>query len=224
MKKLLFTLSALCIAAVSYGQQNVVKIGIGSILQSDLHLKYERAFAEKHSFQLGVVADFNERTNLANNFFVNAIGLGLDDPLEVKLGGFAVVPEYRYYFSNAGSPRGFYAGVYGRYRQRNLEFLNDFGTGIEFEATGRLWNVGIGLGIGAQFLISDKIAIDWYIGGLGYNRFFASAEVAPRSPEDFDQLKSELTEELDGFNYSTISGIEEVISEDDFNSVKDLNF
>lgn len=221
MKKLSISFVFLLAGLFTFAQQNVIKVGLGSAFQRDLQLKYERSFAEKHSFQIGVLADFTE--SLDNNGAANLpLGLGvvIDEAFDLKYGGFAIIPEYRYYFSKAGSPRGFYLGAYARYRQRNGSIDSNFGTSIGIDASATLWNIGAGIGMGAQFLISDRFVIDWYIGGLGYNRFFLSANIAPTNDADFEQLQMDLLEEIDGYSYQDTGFDEATLSMEDFNTAK----
>ncbi len=82
-------------------------------------------------------------------------------------------------------------------------------------------NIGGGIGCGAQFLISDKFVIDWYIIGIGYNQFFASVKVNPASPDDFDALKVELLEAIDDIEYPADQDASAAISEEDFNAFID---
>ena len=183
----------------SDGPQNVVKLGLGSaIVQSDVNLKYERVFAEKHSISASFIYDTPESLGLDN--FTN-------DPDAIgkvgTLSGFAVVPEYRYYFGANGAPKGFYAGAYARYRTRNLNASGNFGTDVEVEGKVNLRNFGGGIGCGAQWLINDKIAIDWYILGIGYNSFGLKATIKPTDPDDFEQLKQDVITELDNFEVPT---------------------
>lgn len=210
----MLSFALLCFAMVSYAQQNVVKLGLGSAFQQDLNLKYERTFAEKHSFQIAFLGDFPQTFNPLSRFGVDS------DDYVGKLSGFAVVPEYRYYFSAKGAPRGFYAGAYLKYRQRNLNFTSDFGTDLDIKARARLQNFGIGLGCGVQFLISDRFAIDWNIVGLGYNQFFASASVEPLNEEDFDELKMDLQEVVEDLKYPSDNQASDFISEEEFNDLK----
>ncbi len=203
MKKLIISSFLLLSGLIISAQENVVKIGLGSAIQFDLQLKYERTFLENHSFQIGVLGDFKE--SIDNNT-ISRFGFDIDAPFSFDLSGFAIIPEYRYYFSNAGAPRGFYVGAYGRYRQRNAVFNTSlFETDIDFEATGRLSNFGIGVGIGAQFIINDAFSIDWYIGGIGYNWFGARFAVAPLNDEDFDVFKVDVLNGIDDLNYDDFS-------------------
>ena len=219
MKYLFLTLTLLAFGLGASAQQNVVKLGLGSALQSDIHLKYERTFAEKHSIQLGIVADTRENFNITSTL---SGGVDVDPDFDASLGGFVILPEYRYYFSGAGAPRGFYAGAYLRYRQRNVIFESNFGTDIDLEARATLRNFGAGIGCGAQFLISDKFVIDWYIAGLGYNQFYLSGSVEPVDSEDFEALKVELIDVVNDLEYpADQQGADAAITEADFNEFKD---
>lgn len=219
MKKLSISFVFLFAGLFAFAQQNVVKVGLGSAFQRDLQIKYERSFGEKHSFQIGILADFTE--SLDNESFTRLTrGLVIEEPFEIGFGGFAIIPEYRFYFSQAGSPRGFYLGAYGRYRQRNFSIDSNFGTDIGIDAGARVWNVGGGLGMGAQFLIADKFVIDWYIAGLGYNQFFTSATIAPANDGDFERLQMDLLREIDDYSYQDLGVDEGTLSMEDFNATK----
>ena len=192
MKKLLVLAIACGLSFSVMAQQNVVKLGIGSAFQGDVHLKYERVFGEKHSVQLGLMWD----TPDSNIGGINQIDPDIES-IPATLSGFAVLPEYRYYFSDKGAPRGFYAGVYGRYRSRTLTSEGTIGDGIEIEGNLKLNNIGGGVGMGVQWLVSDAFVIDWYILGIGYNAFGLSGKVAPKNPDDFDELKVDVNEWLE---------------------------
>ena len=220
MKKYTITLGLLLAGAFMFAQQNVIKVGLGSVFQSDLQLKYERSFAENHSFQIGILADFTERIDNEGLQGLPIVGVGVDEPFSVAYGGFAIIPEYRYYFSKKGSPRGFYAGLYGRYRQRNGSIDSAFGTDIELDASARLFNIGAGVGIGAQFLIADKFSIDWYIGGLGYNQFFLSANLQPLNDDDFDRLQMDLIREINDVSFEDLGGDDSGLSREQFDELK----
>jgi hypothetical protein len=225
MKKLSVSFVLLLTGILAFAQQNVIKVGLGSAFSSNLNIKYERAFAEKHSIQVALLADFNQKYD-NDRFNDGRIGSFLDvivdEPFSATLGGFAIVPEYRYYLSKKGSPRGFYLGAYGKYRQRNLNVESNFGTNYGVKGRGVLWNVGAGIGMGAQFIISDAFVIDWYIGGLGYSRYFANLNIAPQNDEDFENLQADLLVEIDETTYNDVEFLWEALSEDDFNEVKSL--
>ena len=106
MKKITIVIFLFCCYQAIYAQQNVIKLGLGSAFQRDIHLKYERAFAENHSVQLGILYDTKENLSL-ELFTDNPDAIGTN----VFLRGYAFLPEYRYYFSKKGSPRNFYAGL-----------------------------------------------------------------------------------------------------------------
>ena len=114
MKKIL--LAAILIASCFplFSQMNNVKLGLGSATQLDVNLKYERALGDHHAFQVALLWDTPE--SLSGGFVTS-------DPevegVDGTLSGFAIVPEYRYYFGSKGPLRGFYAGVFLKLRNRN---------------------------------------------------------------------------------------------------------
>jgi hypothetical protein len=101
MKKLI-TLTLSCfIFSIVVAQENIIKINALALGLSNVSLQYERSLNGNSSVALGVsylperslpeFATPDDNTHNAENF---------------KLGGFAVTPEYRYYFKGNG-PKGF---------------------------------------------------------------------------------------------------------------------
>lgn len=196
MKKVLFLfLLSFVTLSVTKAQENVVKLGLGSLFQSDVHLKYERAFQEKQSFQVAVLLDFNEKL-LTSNFISNRI---YEFPYDIneKLGGFAIIPEYRYYLSKKGSPRGFYVDGYLKYRRRNFSVTSDYDTDIEVEGKFKINTFGAGIGIGAQFFLGEHFTLDWNIISIGGVFHQVGFEVGPTNQDDYDELRQEILDNID---------------------------
>lgn len=167
-KQNLFALVFIFVSFFSYNnvsaQQNVVKLGLGSLIaHQNLNLKYERAFAERHSVQLSLIYDIpssfkNLSEALPNN--------------KVTKSGFFAVPEYRYYFGKKGSLRGFYGGAYAKIGRTQLK-MNDVlvsNKNIPTDFNVRANTLALGLNIGAQWFLTDNITLDWNIGGIGFAR------------------------------------------------------
>ncbi|NJN78148.1 MAG: hypothetical protein HC803_07285, partial [Saprospiraceae bacterium] len=50
MKKLSLLFAVLCVAFIAEAQDNIVKIGVGSMFNRTLNLEYERVLTEKQPF------------------------------------------------------------------------------------------------------------------------------------------------------------------------------
>ncbi len=145
-------------------KSNVVKTNLFSPIIRTGHLLYERVINENMSGQLG--------------FFYTGYTLG-----DLKLSGFGITPEYRYYLSQKAAPAGIYVAVSPRYLSLSLKE-----EGTDSEAT---WSAfGAALNVGAQALLKDLITIEAYL-GPAYST--GSLNVKSGTENDF-ALKS-----LDGF-------------------------
>lgn len=207
MKKIL--LAAILIASCFplFSQMNNVKLGLGSAVQLDLNLKYERAFNDHHAIQVAVMWD--SPLSLSGSIISNQIewidSWLFEEPVFIdvagRVSGFAIVPEYRYYFGSKGPLQGFYAGAFLKLRNRNFVFNDSFGTDIPVEAKINLRNMGLGVGCGYQWIINDAISIDWHIFGIGAAAWSIQASVKPDDPADFDEIKQEILDGIDEWQF-----------------------
>lgn len=147
-------------------QQNVVKLGLGSlVVHQNVNLKYERAFAGRHSIQGSFIYDVP-----SSPWYLSGLNEILSE--KVKKSGFYFVPEYRYYFGKKGALRGFYGGVYGKlgFTKFNVSDIEMTKEKIPTDIYSRVNTLGLGLNIGAQWILGEHFTIDWNIGGLGIAR------------------------------------------------------
>jgi hypothetical protein len=167
MKKLItLTLSCLIFTIVT-AQENIVKINALALGLSNVSLQYERSLNGNSSVALGVsylpqrglpgFATPDDDTHNADDF---------------KLGGFAVTPEYRYYFKGNG-PKGLYlAGYfrYSKYKTDDYEFSYDKSDGTTGKSiySGDFKTTVVGLMLGSQFLLGENWTLDWWIIGAGF--------------------------------------------------------
>src|SRR6187551_248312 len=126
MKKLITSILACFIFTTIVAQENIVKLNVLALGLSNISLQYERSLNVNSSVCLG----FSYLPERGLPGFAEP-----DDPThnaeDFKLGGFAITPEYRYYFSGNG-PKGFYAAGYFRYSKyttNDYEFSYDQSNG-----------------------------------------------------------------------------------------------
>ncbi|MBI9035626.1 MAG: DUF3575 domain-containing protein [Bacteroidales bacterium] len=193
MKKLLFvTLLIGGMISSTFAQQNVVKWYPLSLGSYSLKFQYERNLAPQHSVALDVkyIMPLKLGSSLYSPFFKD-----VDFPT-AKATGYSLSPEYRYYTKeiSAGSLNyGFYLAPYLKYTKIDLEFEgntlegHDVGVNLDYSAFGG------GLGIGYQWVIDNKITVDWLIFGIGVSSYNIAFDYSNTDPsEKFGELKDEI--------------------------------
>jgi hypothetical protein len=121
-------------------QKNVIKANLLSPIVRTANFSYERAMNDNSSLQLG--------------FFYTGARSG-----EVKLRGWAVTPEYRFYLSSTPAPHGVYVAPWFRYQNLDAE---DETTGIY--TSGTLTSYGGGIVVGKQWIFKERVSLDIFIG------------------------------------------------------------
>jgi hypothetical protein len=182
MRKLgLFLFAVLATAFTAQAQQNIVKIGVGSMFNRTLNLEYERLLTEKTSvfgefgyqFPINVPAglvDFTEGTGSTNNLVIN----------EGTYNNVYFAAEYRIYTAGVAG-KGFFVAPYLKLSNYSFDvtgtYNNDVNGFINIPAEVNLgyFSASIGGQLGYQWIIKDKVTINWsFIGlGVGLNRLSA---------------------------------------------------
>jgi len=127
-------------ANVAVAQTNAIKINILSPVARTFNIAYEKAISETGSFQLG--------------FYYTGAKSG-----DLKLSGFGITPEYRFYLSQTPAPNGFYVAPFIRYTNYKLTY--DDGTD---KAEGTLTSFGGGVVVGRQWVFKERVTFDIFIG------------------------------------------------------------
>jgi hypothetical protein len=142
MKKItLLVLSMLMLSAGLHAQKmNAVKTDLFSAFLRTGVIKYERAFNENLSAQLG--------------FFYTGYSPGDSD---AKLSGWAITPEFRLYLSDTPAPAGFYLAPNFRYMKQTAEdeMTNE---------TASLTSLGLAINLGKQWIFKDIVVVDAWLG------------------------------------------------------------
>lgn len=120
--------------------QNAIKINLLSPVARTINLAYERAINENGSFQLG--------------FYYTGVKTG-----GVKLSGFGITPEYRFYLSQTPAPNGFYVAPFIRYNSFTAEDTSD---NTVSKAT--ITQFGGGAVVGRQWVFKERVTFDMFIG------------------------------------------------------------
>lgn len=202
MKKTTILVVLMLVAFGMQAQDNIVKLGIGSALSRTINLEYERVLTEKTS--LFAEVGFGLSANI-NDGIITATGLeGTQNDINVtsgKYNSFYFVGEYRFYTKGEGA-KGFYIAPYLKLSNYSLDFEGTYSnstngfTDIPTEINTGMFVASIGGTIGYQWLISDKVAINWNILGLGGSINTVSAGFTSADEDVFASWEEDVREFL----------------------------
>ncbi len=191
IKNILFLLLFFAISQSSFAQRdNRFKVGLTGFVCSQINLKYERVLTPRASLQMTV----GYRPNLGLTLFNKILdGTNVDN----KLSGIVLNPEFRWYFKkDTDTPKGWYTGVFVDYYRYTLNATSEYDN-FDDELRLRLRSASIGVMLGAQWYLSDRVSIDWYITGLGVSSNLISARYSTNDPGfDVDQTIEDINETL----------------------------
>lgn len=163
----------------AFAQNNIVKLGLGGLATANLNLKYERVLTEKNSVNVNL--GLKVPSGLPFNLDLNDI-IDNNTAEEPKLNGFNISAEYRIYTGSQGAPQGFYFAPYLQFKNFAIQY-DDVIDGHMGEAKINYGNIGAGLQLGAQWIISEKVSIDWYFLGLSVVRNNVKIRVESDDPD-----------------------------------------
>jgi len=152
--------------------KNVVKLNLFALALKNVTLQYERAVARKVTVA-GTFRVMPKGSIPLKSTFINlADDPDIEDQINnLKVGSVTFIPEVRYYFSKQGAFRGFYLGLFAEIASYSATVpiqYNNAGTTEMIAMSGKLTGITGGLMIGAQFKLSKKIYLDWWILGPNY--------------------------------------------------------
>ncbi len=159
-------------------QQHVVKLNLTGLVFQNIGLGYEFAFSEKASGAL-MFKYLPERNLPFTNLFTGTYeGVDYESPFEtMRFSGFGFLPEFRFYpMEQHTAPAGLYLGMFLKYSSYKVtssvtgEFTDPQGNSVieTVDLVGEFKPLGGGIEIGYQWLINDRISIDWTFIGLGF--------------------------------------------------------
>lgn len=195
---------AMAVAFAANAQQNVAKIGVGSILNSTINLEYERVINDKSSvlgeIGIGIPANIGDAVFGASGVDGStAEGINVT---EGKVSSFYFVGEYRYYTKGDGA-RGFYVAPYLKLANYSFDITGQYNntangiSNIPAEINTNMFVAALGAGIGYQWLINDKFAINWNIVGIGASLNTVKAEFTADDNDVFEEWETEVRSFLD---------------------------
>jgi hypothetical protein len=153
---------------------NFIKVNLFGLPLRNISLQYERALSKRFSIALGLrimpQGDLPLLSTIENV-------VGNDDPdfvsaiRSINIKNTAFTPELRWYPGKKGYGRGFYVAAYYRYLQMDISSSKRFEVEIDELKRNMLLNANLkvhnlGLMLGAQWMISKRISLDWWIAGV----------------------------------------------------------
>lgn len=185
-------------------EKNLVKFGYAPFVTNNyINFSYERVLTDRFSAQLTYGYGIPKTELPAQIQDVEGFG-----SYAFKLTGWKLTPEFRMYLKKEkGAPKGIYLAPYGRFSNSKISTTFDMsidknGDGVLETSPGTLElslsEKGFGLQIGAQWLIKDKVAIDWFWFGPRYamQTVKLSASNSTLTPTDYAIATSEFNAEL----------------------------
>jgi len=229
MKRSILTLIVVLTFAKSYGQDNNIKLDIVPLALGKINLSYERVVNDHQSAQIKL-GFLIPRSLPGTLYDVSEVeDYGGTASLQNRIKGFSVSGEYRFYTgsSRKQSLRGFYFAPYLKWNKYKIETTSNFGyeanlseyyeltaeqqAAAEFNGSGYDIDVaanfdagfrqlGLGAMIGYQWLIADKVSIDWNFFGLGIDHTVFEVDISSEGVDvDYTKWGKEIEEEVKDF-------------------------
>ncbi|MCI5056628.1 MAG: DUF3575 domain-containing protein, partial [Flavobacteriales bacterium] len=203
MKILKTTVLALIIGSAGLqAQDHNVKLGLGGLAFKKINLSYERGISKSTTAQLhfGYLLPREIPSVVVESEDLQGVNL------ENRLNGISIAGEYRFY-TGKEAMKGFYIGPYIKYTNYTMKFGatytdTDF-TGMTFDVPAQASlgfnTVAFGAQLGVQWMINDRISIDWHFLGFGGARNSLNGDVISLVPEtdmrDFQEdVESDLSD------------------------------
>ena len=186
---LLLTMTASHFSFAQKNPKNNVKLNILGLAVGTINLQYERVLSPKVSAVLGLSYFIPASSRILKGISTTEFKVNKN-----TITGFGAMPEIRFYLSGKSeAPRGFYIAPYGRFSLKTVDIdanaTVDFINGgkdvdTKFLTKGTFTTIGGGILIGAQWIFSNNMTLDWWILGLGV----ASTKFDITTKGDFSDL------------------------------------
>lgn len=158
-------------------RRNILKLNLMSLPFKNLSFQYERSLIPNISVAVGfrIMSDGTLplrqfSSELAKEFKVNNQDV-INIVHNTRANGWAVTPELKF-FLGAGNGKGFYLAPFYRYETFTLntvyQYIDDQNEIAKVDFSGLYKSSGVGLQIGVQFLLANRLNIDWWIAGPYY--------------------------------------------------------
>lgn len=162
MKKLIVCFLSLLLCTSLFAQKNVIKFGLEGLLVGAVNAKYERVLTEDIAVQL----DFSLKPESDLPFGLNLSNV-INKDIDIEAVNFSarsIKPSVKFYTGQKAAPRGLYLAPMLNFSNAKLVYEDTFmDKDVNISLINRTF--GVGLQVGAQWLVSDRFSIDWYFLG-----------------------------------------------------------
>ncbi|MCF8360721.1 MAG: DUF3575 domain-containing protein [Prolixibacteraceae bacterium] len=172
VKQTIACLLFLFLSLIAFSQKNIIKTNAPGWTWGKFNAQYERMLTDYSSASVSY--------SFIRPYFAQVKELGLlfstFDVMKARFNGHEVVLDYRLYNKNQPGPRGFYVGPYIRYTYLGLFYeVNNIFEPVPGQAAYDdfiregidLARIGLGIKLGAHWVIGDHFSIDWSFLGFG---------------------------------------------------------
>ena len=167
--------------------RNYFKINLLAIGLRNFSLQYERILSKRLSAAMGLRIMPNGNIPLVSSV-ANFFGVKGEDVVnelkETNVSNIALTPEIRYYVGKKGYGRGLYLGAFYRYANYNIKQNSiQFDGNQSVEVSGSFKTNTFGLQLGSHWILSNRIALDWWICGFHFGT--QKGELTGKASNDF---------------------------------------
>ena len=202
--------------SLAQAQVGALKLNLLGLATKNITGSFEYILSENQSIVL-------EATYKIPSEFGGLVTNNVDELTSSDVSGFAFRPEYRIYASENDLPQGFYFGPLLNYNRADIDVTGVFegyDTAGEIKGTA----VGAGIKIGTQWVLGDRVTLDWHILSLSLNRYKATATFIPDTEVvDLGAVRENISQKLS--EVPVVGGIlenrfnKEVVIDDAENSI-----
>ena len=189
-------------------KKNIFKVNLTSPVLKNYSVQYERVISKTVSVALSgrimPTSTLPFKNTIRKEVIKEEDDLITDAFNQAKFSNFAITPEVRFYLGKKGYGRGFYIAPYYRFAKYKVNELNytydDDGDDITINLTGNLTSHTGGFLLGAQWMLSNTIGLDWWI--LGPNLGKGKGDLnglsdKPIDPDMQQDIRETLENDLD---------------------------
>lgn len=202
MQKVLFffILGLLFMSGNAQDRKNVVKFLPVNLSLNSLSFEYERMINPKNSFEFGLGIPMNQT-------FVNKFSMDWSEEEEIsndEFGTFSLRAAYVHYTGSSSGPKGFYYSPYLKYQNvsASLSRINtidddegSFSYNEDYHAA--INTFGIGIQFGYQFLIAERVTLDFYFLGFEAGLAGINATIESSDITQVSEIESEIQDAVD---------------------------
>ena len=146
--------------------KNIVKLNLSALVVKNISFQYERSIGSRTSVVVNIHTIPFGKLPFAEKI-ANQIGQSAINYNKFNIGSFGVTPEFRYYIGKKGALHGFYFGPMLNITNYKMDVPINYAdvTGI---FSGKVNTISGGIQFGAQWQLSKKLYLDWWILGPSY--------------------------------------------------------